>query len=408
MSGDGHAANANTRVDVYFLPEYFANSAQAGKSHVGVPRRKIGTLNGSKDLEGAVRIFAREPGAYYAELRAGRDVIDSGVFPVKARTQPIELDAGGALNDEAPPLSSDARLDRLEQMFVDLIEAQSNRDAPDFGGDREITDEDDDEERDMRRARRRRRRLAARPREVERPRGLVAQMKELTDAAEVVETFKKKHAPEPERASNPATTISDEDRALMLILNNKQVRDRVSSAVAGLVDGDNVPQRHWLADIVSTMMEHGDKFAPLLTGLMMRVAPPATQPQAPQGIATPQSSQSAEQANAEQTPFEVALSAALDSAFDDLKRNASVANSARDYVALYADFPEGTPILDSVLGTASVILLQQVATMRPELALLPTDTGAVEWLDRLKAAVTKRRKRQSSNASKSEPDAASG
>lgn len=41
----GGASAMSTRVDVYFLPDYYSNTAHAGKTHRGVPRRKLGTIN---------------------------------------------------------------------------------------------------------------------------------------------------------------------------------------------------------------------------------------------------------------------------------------------------------------------------------------------------------------------------
>ncbi len=59
-----------------------------------------------------MRKFASEPGAYYAEVRAGREVIDSGVFPLKSRAQNIELDSSA----DAAPQTQGALVALLQQI----------------------------------------------------------------------------------------------------------------------------------------------------------------------------------------------------------------------------------------------------------------------------------------------------
>jgi len=70
----------NLKTDVFYVPEFYSQSQHAGRSDPGVPRQKLGQINGSTDLRAAVEKFATIPGAYYAESRAGRDVLDSKVF----------------------------------------------------------------------------------------------------------------------------------------------------------------------------------------------------------------------------------------------------------------------------------------------------------------------------------------
>jgi hypothetical protein len=77
------------RVDVHLLPEYYSTNSYAGRSDLRAPRRKIGSLNGTQDLRGAVEKLATLPGAYYAECRVGREVLDSGVFERQPSAQTI-------------------------------------------------------------------------------------------------------------------------------------------------------------------------------------------------------------------------------------------------------------------------------------------------------------------------------
>ncbi len=83
----------NLKTDVFFLPEWYSNSQHARRSDVGVPRIKLGQVNGSTDLRAAVDKFAQQSGAYFAESRAGRDVLDSQVFHLQPTGQNINADS---------------------------------------------------------------------------------------------------------------------------------------------------------------------------------------------------------------------------------------------------------------------------------------------------------------------------
>lgn len=87
------ARGASERVEVWFLPEYYSDNQNAGKYHPGVPRRKIGQLNDTGDLEGTVRKLVNAPGAYYAAHIIGRDTIANGVFELKPKGQSLVIES---------------------------------------------------------------------------------------------------------------------------------------------------------------------------------------------------------------------------------------------------------------------------------------------------------------------------
>src|SRR5688572_22568000 len=86
----GGGRPVSIRVDVYYLPEYYAANNFAGRSDPGAPRRKIGSLSDTQDLEGTVRKLATAPGAYYAASYAGRDLMDSNVFEIHPKGQRLD------------------------------------------------------------------------------------------------------------------------------------------------------------------------------------------------------------------------------------------------------------------------------------------------------------------------------
>ena len=61
-TGGELVSDISLRVNVYYLPDYYADNRNAGRSDPGVPRRKVGTLNDTDDLRAAVRQFAKIPG----------------------------------------------------------------------------------------------------------------------------------------------------------------------------------------------------------------------------------------------------------------------------------------------------------------------------------------------------------
>ncbi|MDX6695573.1 MAG: hypothetical protein QOF02_3176 [Blastocatellia bacterium] len=92
-SGSASRGGISLRTDVFFLPEFYSNSPLAGRSDQNSGRRKVGSLSDTQDLEGTVRKLATGPGAYFAECRAGRDLIDSNVFELKPKGQSLEIES---------------------------------------------------------------------------------------------------------------------------------------------------------------------------------------------------------------------------------------------------------------------------------------------------------------------------
>jgi hypothetical protein len=81
------------RVEVWELLEYYSDTQNAGKSHPGVPRRKVGQINNTSDLAGTVRKLSTGPGAYYAAHLIGRDTIVNDVFEVKPKGQSLIVES---------------------------------------------------------------------------------------------------------------------------------------------------------------------------------------------------------------------------------------------------------------------------------------------------------------------------
>lgn len=97
------------RVEVWELLEYYSDTQNAGKSHPGVPRRKVGQINNTSDLAGTVRKLSTGPGAYYAAHLIGRDTIVNDVFEVKPKGQSLIVESSSpATLGDAQTKPSDA------------------------------------------------------------------------------------------------------------------------------------------------------------------------------------------------------------------------------------------------------------------------------------------------------------
>jgi len=388
LQESGNVSAINTRVNVDQLLEFYSNTAHAGKSHIGVPRRKLGTINNSDDMEGAVRVFAKEPGAYFAELRAGREVLDSRVIEVKSRAQNIELDSAPT---PAPP--QDALVPLLQQMNQRLERLESGRSDSRVRGRREN------------RVRVRRRFRAATIRD--------ADMSQQPTVAEVLERERardreilalsienatlqlKQAAPQAEKSSPDMSGVLAQALVARISSGDPDITDRVIARAYG----DESEPRGVVTQIVDAVAEHGDKFLPLLGSLLGGAQSAPLQPpqpvQAPRPILStpPQSNASTPQQAQEDEPPNYAREAStvFNNALQDMDKGASVRHSARDFVSLFKDFPEESKALISQLECPSELILQVLATQYPEYAPIVTKPGAASWMDQLKAEIAKRR-----------------
>jgi hypothetical protein len=388
-SGNGSAIS--TRVDVYFLPEFYGNTAHAGKSHIGVPRRKAGTLNDTDDLQSAVRKFASEPGAYYAELRAGREVLDSGIFPLKPRAQNIELDS---VPTPAPP--QDALASVLERLSHRLERLERGN-----GLTRERA------QNAVRVRRRFRDRAPTGDAVVEKPRSLTEQVDEALTVLRKVKAFEAEQSPEHDaRRSNPESAENPESALMRFALENPKVRERVAGSLSNMI-GEAPQEKHWVVELGEMAFDHADKLpllgtavGGLLGSLLGGAQPTPLQPpqpaQAPRPVSSappPQQNASTPQQAQENEPptFENEASTVFNNALQDMDKGASVRHSARDFVSLFREFPEQSKALASQLEFPSELILQLLAAQYPECAPIVTKPGAAAWMGQLQVEIAKRR-----------------
>ncbi len=387
-SGNGSAIS--TRVDVYILPEFYSNTAHAGKSHIGVPRRKVGTLNDTDDMEGAVRMFAKEPGAYFVEVRAGRDVLDSRVIEVKSRAQNIELDS---VPPPAPP--QDALVPLFQQLNQTLERLESGRSDSRLRGRREN------------RGRVRRRFRATLMRDADMPQQPTAaevreseraRYNELLDLKiENAELRLKQAAPQAEKSSPDLSGLLSQVLVAKVASGDDDVTDRLIDRVLG---NDAEEKSGGFFGLVEKLVDNADKIPSVLASLGMLAQPTPLQPPqhapAPRPVSsTPPPQQNAstpQQAQTDEPPnYEREATVVFNNALEDMFAGKPVRESARDFVSLFKDFPEESKALISQLEFPSELILQVLATQYPEYAPSLTKPGAAAWMDQLKAEIAKRR-----------------
>jgi hypothetical protein len=386
----GGAFDISTRVDVYFLPEFYGNTRHAGKSHLGVPRRKAGTLSHSADMERAVRMFATEAGAYFAELKDGRDVIDHRVIEAKSRAQNIELDS---VPTPAPPQDALARvLDGISQRLEGL---ESERSAARRRG------------RVENRARVRRRFQAPMPREadmlqqptisevLERERARDREV--LALSIENAELRLKQAAPQAEKSSPDLSGLLSQVLVAKVASGDDDVTDRLIDRVLG---NDADEKSGGFFGLVEKLVDNADKIPSVLASLGMLAQPAPLQPPqhapAPRPVSSApppqQNASTTKQAQTDEPPnFEHEASVVFTNTLADMSAGKPARASARDLVSLFREFPQESAALRAQLAFPSEVILQSIATGYPSHASIVTQPGAVEWMNQLQAEIAKRR-----------------
>jgi hypothetical protein len=378
----GGASAISTRVDVFLLTEFDSNTVHAGKSHIGVPRRKVGTLNDCDDLENAVRKFASEPGTYYAEMRAGREVLDRGVFPVKPRAQNIELDSApdgapdGALVTVLEQLSN--RLARLEHRRAQGVNAVRKR--------RRFQDDATTRDRELARS------------VAERPRSLPEQVDEALTVLRKVKAFEVENMPERDaRRDNPESEADSETKTLTLLLKDRRVRERAVEGLTSLIGGETAP-RTWLADAGDLIAEHGEKLVPIVASIAGMFAPKLVQaPMQPQPAHAPQARPHAQPTAAAAPPappaapqtFESELAIVLENIASDIGQNRRPRKAAREFVSLMHDFPEQAAALEGILTRDTATILAVLAQQNPAFAAIMQQPNAAAFIDGMKQEVAR-------------------
>jgi hypothetical protein len=107
----------SVRVEVSYLPGYY-EGPQAGRSDLKA-RRKVGSVNDTQDLETAVRMFARAPGAYYAAAYVGREMTKGDVFHVEQKGQTLVIGGEEAAAQQAAPAAPPAAVVAQQAAPVD-------------------------------------------------------------------------------------------------------------------------------------------------------------------------------------------------------------------------------------------------------------------------------------------------
>ncbi len=398
-SGNGSAIS--TRVDVHSLTEFYSNTVHAGKSHLGVPRRKLGTINNSDDIESAVRMFAKEPGAYFAEVRAGRDVLDSRVIEVKSRAQNIELDSAptpAPPQDALVPLLQ--RLERLEsERSVSRVRGRGENRVRVRRRFRVTTMRDAD--------------LAQQPKllgvflQQERARDHEATERERAHDRETselrleVERLKlNQTASQAEKSSPDLSGLLSQILFKKVASGDGDITDRLLDRVLG-DDGEEKSGSFFgsLEKAIDLVNNHADKIPPVLATLgMLAPSAPLQPPQhapAPRPVSSApppqQNASTTKQAQTDELPnFDREATMVFNNSLADMGAGKPVRESARDFVSLFREFPEESAALKSQLEFSSEVILQVVAIQSPEHVPILQKPGAVEWMDSLKAEIAKR------------------
>jgi hypothetical protein len=201
-------------VNVYALPDYYANTAAARRSDIRVSRIKLGSLENTDDLQGAVRKLAVEEGAYLAELRIEGRVAKTKVILINPLPENLHLEATPQPTPQPPtinpPSHVEDRLSRLETMLETVIVKMTTQPAQ------------------------------PPPSPPTPPRKLVD---ELRDAKELITELQGLNGnagvrePQASTTSNPQ---SSEDQAWMMLLKDETLRSKIASSLTSVLG--NAPE----------------------------------------------------------------------------------------------------------------------------------------------------------------------
>jgi hypothetical protein len=375
------------RLSFYELPNYRAD----GRTDPRARGELVCTLPASDDYE---EKFARLalPGWYCVELRRGGSIEKSAVLEIKPSVRSIAPEA--SLHPAMPAPTMDVEV---------LIERALTRQREEF---ERLLREREDEPRTPR----------TQAEDATQPRSLVEQMRELVEAAKVVENFKRNNLPaHDDRASAGEDAEDAESKTLLLLMKDPRVRERAINGLSSLISDEPVA-RSWIADAGEILANHGDKLAPLVGSLAGMFASSVGRPQPPQPPAQtrapmPRTSPVQAQAPVPQPPvqpappvpasaeaaappatFESECVKTLEELLNDMDKNAPVKESANDVLLLMEEFPRESEQLQMLLQQDTAMILSLIAAQFPAAAAATSKPTAAKWIDRLKKAIAARRK----------------
>ncbi len=398
--GASPARNISVRTDVYYLPEFYSSNQFAGRSDPGTPRRKLGSISDTEDLEGTVRKLATGPGAYFSECRAGREVVESGVFELKPKGQSLVIESPNAAQNAPQVVAS-------QQPTQETSSARSINDTTEtIRATKELLKEvtqpqsPSPTKEDLAQMIRQAVSEALAQNENPTPKGQ-QQPDEMDRLLKTVNGLKALGVI-PERKENPAPTSDPTESFLNMYERFIGISERINP--------NGEARSGWL-DKITGVVESVARVAstPAVGAVVMRLmtAPPGTAgtQAAPHPVAPPAPPQPhiasvteaqtpppvVEEAEQEETA-ESAVSAVLTDACHDLLSNADVGEGAKDITRLLEDWPELVSHIEALLALPT-------PQMQNALALLAGEVGpqimaaphAIEWLDKLKTAIALRR-----------------
>lgn len=201
----------------------------------------------------------------------------------------------------------------------------------------------------------------------------------------------------------PASPYSDEDRALMSLLKDSELRNRIAGSIATLMGNGDAPEPEpWYARAVVEIAKQ-----PALTnralGLLERVLPgrAAATAQAAQASVAPSAmeptqpiaqTRTAEVENV--TNNKLNLADVLGSVVADLKNNVDVGNAADECVALIEADAETAATLNQLLQQTPADVLAALRLYFPPVAPMIDVPHAEEWVADLQSEIQRRHDQQ--------------
>jgi hypothetical protein len=405
-----HTPAQNRSHTLYGLPQH----VEGQSVHVGTPKVNLGTHPGwdyAQTIKDSAR--ARQYEWLSAELRLnGRVHGTPRIIHLKPKVERIELSTPARESYAQPSLHpADARLDRLEALIVDRLYGGGRRP---FGRPHRFAHRaqrlhgrekrgDDDAIKYLREQQERERQLLREQQEREREHQeeLRARDRELFE-----ERLKRveQQAQPAQRVENPALDLN----GLVAQIFTKRVQDGDEDTTDRLIDRmlgsrEERAENGW-ADLLKTGLEAVKAVAQNPANVIqaaqalgiVKSAPAQTETQPTRAIQPAQHAPTTAPPERSQSPgsFEEESAATINRVLSDMKANAPVFTSARSVVWLFRTFPQETVQLRELLEQPTAMVQAAIAQTSREAAEIVNAPHAGEWIDKLKANVAKRMKRE--------------
>jgi hypothetical protein len=379
--GDSRGVSVSVRVEVYALPNYFENGPRAGRSDLRSGRRKIGALHDTQDLAGAVRKLINAPGAYYAESKVGRDMVDRNVFHVELKGQNLIIgDAGAESSEAAAPSPVERRATAAPQppQFAGASSAQSINSAADtIRAAKELIKEvaptpraeglSREEAREMMR---------------DMMSEVAAQQQTPTDPTDhLVKTVNNLKALGliPDKPAQPAQPPDVVGQVIELMRQTRELRENIETNIGG----DDEPSFLSKAGaLVETLGRNAPKLAPMLPTLLATFRP-NVMAGAPQGYAAGQAAP--QQSAAPSLPAPVAEVLVI--LCENCTRNGDPEQTAahvREWSEANKDY---APMVNEIFGMSEGEILTAVPRFLPQYGYLIKLPHAAAWVSDLKSSL---------------------